>query len=177
MMKTFIETNRFILREIIESDAQDFFELDSNPEVHKYLGNNPVTTIEQSLNAIKGIRKQYVENGIGRWAVVDKVTGELVGWSGLKYEEGIRAYGYYDLGYRLKEQHWGKGIATETAKASLKYGFENLGYNQISAAAHVENIGSNAVLKKVGFKLLEQFNFDNEDHNWYSITKEEWKLL
>ncbi|WP_262711145.1 hypothetical protein [Pedobacter frigidisoli] len=45
------------------------FTLDNDPEVHKFLGNNPISTIEQSISNIKFIQNQYTQNGIGRWAV------------------------------------------------------------------------------------------------------------
>nr|WP_240768670.1 GNAT family N-acetyltransferase [Olivibacter sp. XZL3] len=79
------------------------YELDSDPEVHKYLGNNPIKDKDQVPGIIDFIRKQYIEHGIGRWAVVDKQTNDFIGWAGLKYitEETNGQKNYYDLGYRL----------------------------------------------------------------------------
>ena len=82
-MQIFIETDRLILREITADDAPAMFDLDSDPEVHRYLGNHPVLHIREIETIITHIRRQYAENGIGRWAVVDKETGEFAGWSGL----------------------------------------------------------------------------------------------
>lgn len=175
-MKIFIETERLLLREIIEEDAQGFYELDSDPEVHKYLGNKPVKNIEQSRDIIKHVRKQYVENGIGRWAIIDKATKEFIGWSGLKYEKNLREnINYYDLGYRLKRKFWGKGIATETAIESLKYGFDQLNIKEICAAAHTENVASNKILTNIGFEFIETFEFDGAIHNWYKLEKSTWE--
>jgi len=174
-MKVFIETERLLLREIIEADAQGLYELDSDPEVHKYLGNKPVQNIETSRDIIKHIRKQYEENGIGRWAIIEKATNEFIGWTGLKYEKNIRAnQHYYDLGYRIKRKYWGKGIATETAVESLKYGFNQLNIREICAAAHRENAASNKILTNLGFKFLETFEYDGAIHNWYELKKADW---
>ena len=173
-MKIFAETNRFFLREIIEKDVNDLYELDADPEVHKYLGNHPVQSIDQSKEIIKHIRKQYQENGIGRWAIIDKSSKEFIGWTGLKYEQNVRAFNYYDLGYRLKRKYWGKGIATETAIASLKYGFTTLNLNEICAAAHIDNIASNIILTKTGLKFIEAFEFEDITWNWYQIKKSHW---
>lgn len=172
-MKIFVETKRLVLREIVEDDFADFYELDADPEVHKYLGNNPVQNIEQSKEMIKNIRKQYIEFGLGRWAIIDKLTNDLIGWSGLKYETMAinNQNGYYDLGYRLKRKYWGNGIATEAALESIKYGFSVLNLKEICAAAHVENIGSNKILQKVGLKFMETFEFEGEKCNWYKIEK------
>lgn len=175
-MKIYIETNRLILREIDECDLQGIFELDSDPEVHRYLGKKPIKGIQESESIIKYIRKQYEEDGIGRWAVIDKKTNEFIGWSGLKYEKEVRTeMHYYDLGYRLKKKFWGRGIATETALEALNYGFQKMGLKEIYAGAHIDNIGSNKVLQKVGLKFLETFEYDSAPHNWYKITKNEWQ--
>lgn len=174
-MQIYIETKRLILREITEADVNGIFELDSDPDVHKYLGNKPIKSLEESKAIIKYIQKQYEENGIGRWAVVDKVTNEFIGWSGLKYEKEVRKeMDYYDLGYRLKKKFWGKGIATETALESLNYGFQKLNLNEIFAGAHIENIASNKVLQKVGLKFIETFEFDGAPHHWYKLNRDEW---
>ena len=93
-MEKYLETERLILRELLPTDVVGMFELDSDPEVHKYLGNNPVRTIEETREIIKIICQQYLDNGIGRWAAIEKTSGEFIGWSGLKfireYENNIR---------------------------------------------------------------------------------------
>lgn len=170
-----IETERLILREVEESDLQNFYELDSDPEVHRYLGNQPVKNLAESAAMIKDIRQQYQDNGIGRLAVIDKVNQAFLGWSFLKYEKGIREYPYYDIGYRFKKAYWGKGFATETALASLKYGFEELNLSDIYGAADIENIASNKILQKIGLCFVETFLFEGVVHNWYHLKKENWK--
>ncbi len=171
-MKTPVETERFILRQILESDAQDLFELDSDPDVHAYLGKKPIKSLKEAQGIVRYIRGQYKENGIGRWAIIDKKTNEFLGWSGLKYETALRKnFPYYDVGYRLKKKHWGRGVATETALAALDYGFQKLHLAEIYAAAHVENIASNKTLQKIGLKFIETFDCDGAPHNWYKIER------
>jgi RimJ/RimL family protein N-acetyltransferase len=165
-----IDTPRLILRPVTIEDIDDFFELDSNPNVHKFLGNQPVKTKEQSKEMIESILKQYAEFGLGRLAIVKKDTGEFIGWSGIKYEQNVRKeFNYYDLGYRLKEKFWGKGYATEAALASLDYGFYNLKLKEICAAAETNHIASNTILKKIGMQPSGTFEFDEELCNWYRL--------
>lgn len=174
-MKIHVETERFVLRDIEDFDVEGIFALDSDPEVHEYLGKNPIKTMEEAKGVVDYIRNQYQKNGIGRWAIIDKETNDFVGWTGLKYEDQVRTeFNYYDLGYRLRKKYWGKGIATETAIASLRYGFEQLNLKEISAAADVQNIGSNKILQKVGMSFVEVFDFEDDPHNWYTITKQDW---
>ncbi len=108
--------------------------------------------------------------------MIDKKTGDFVGWSGLKYEKEVRQeFNYYDLGYRLRRKYWGQGIATETSQEALKYGFEKLGVKEIGAAANVEHVVSNHILQKVGLQWKETFDFEGIAHNWYILTQQEWK--
>lgn len=166
-----LETKRLILRPIRENDAQNFYEMDSNPKVHIYLGNNPVTSIEQSEEKIKGVLQQYKDFGVGRLAMEKKDTGEFVGWSGLKFERELRKeFDYYDLGYRLKEEFWGYGYATEGALASLDYGFKKLKLKEICAAAHHDHVVSNHILKKIGMKPSGTFTYEGDLCNWYVIS-------
>ena len=168
MAKIFIETERLVLREIIPEDAKAFFEMDSNPEVVKYVGMKPLTEIGQSVEMIKSIRKQYEENGIGRWAVIQKDTGKLVGWSGLKLIKEINNHhNIYDLGYRFTPEYWGKGYATETSIAVLNYAFTEMNLGKVFAYADVENNVSNHVLKKLGFEEKGTFMDEGDECFWY----------
>ena len=175
-MKIFAETERLILREILPEDVESIFLLDSDPEVHRYLGNNPIHTMEEAAKTIEFIRRQYAEYGIGRWAVISKDTNEFVGWSGLKFitEETNNHIDYYDLGYRFIRKYWGKGYATETAKASLSYAFQSLGLSKVFAIVDVENMASEKVLKKVGFETIERFSHQGIEHCWLKLGKEDW---
>jgi RimJ/RimL family protein N-acetyltransferase len=170
-MKIFAETERLLLREIHPTDVEGFFELDSDPEVHRYLGNTPVQSKHQIVEAIQFIRQQYIDNGIGRWAVIDRKTNDFIGWAGLKLiTEPINNHvNFYDLGYRLIRKYWGQGIATETACASLAYAFDTLHTNVVYAHADCENAGSNKVLTRAGLTLIETFVHKGTKCNWYKI--------
>jgi RimJ/RimL family protein N-acetyltransferase len=171
-----IETERLILRELLHSDDKDMFELDSNPKVHKYLGENPVKNIEQVQDVITMVRNQYQSNGIGRWATIEKETGLFIGWSGLKFiteHENNKVF-YHDIGYRFMPQFWGKGYATEATKACLKYGFQEMNLKEIWGATHEENIASRRVLEKCGLTFVEQFMWHDITCDSLSINKEIW---
>jgi [ribosomal protein S5]-alanine N-acetyltransferase len=168
-------TTRFILRDLDEQDVEGMFALDNDPDVHTYLGNRPIRHREEAQAIIDAVRMQYRENGIGRWAIIDKATNEFVGWTGLKYEQSLRRdFRYYDLGYRLRKKYWGQGIATETALASLYYGFTKMNLSEIYAAAHIDHAASNRVLRKVGLTWQETFVYDGSVHNWYKVEQAAW---
>lgn len=175
-MKVFAETDRIILREITLEDIPMMYKMDSDPEVHKYLGNKPFTDISESEENVRFIRQQYINNGIGRWAVVDKESGEFVGWGGLKFITSPIANRnhFYEVGYRFLKAHWGKGYATESAKASLKYAFEELNLENVYAMAHGENAGSRHALQKSGLKITGHFDYEGIKCDWFEISKEDW---
>jgi ribosomal-protein-alanine N-acetyltransferase len=177
-MKIFAETERLVLREILPSDEAGLFELDSDPEVHTYLGNRPVTKIEQVRDVIRFTRQQYTANGIARWAVIEKSSGAFIGWSGLKLVQEVtnKQVNFYDLGYRLIRKYWGQGYASESAKASLDYGFNTLKTNVIYAMADAHNAASRKVIEKTGLHYIETFDLHGVPHDWFELSKEEWRM-
>ena len=177
-MKIHFETQDLLVRDFEVTDVQNIYDLDSDPEIHEFLGKKPMKTIEEARQVINSIRNQYVKNGTGRWAIIDKKTNEFIGWTGLKCETVLRKeFSYYDLGYRIKKKYWGQGIATKTAIESLKYGFQKLDLEEICAAAEIKHVASNKILKKIGLKLAETFIYEGVNHNWYRIDKKEWQDL
>lgn len=176
-MEIFIETNRLILREIEFKDESDMFEMDSDPAVHRYIENKPVESIEEIRNIISILKNQYIENGIARWAVIDKSTNEFLGWSGLKYfkNELNNHSNFYELGYRFKQKHWGKGYATESSIAILNYGFKKFNIDNIYAITDPQNENSIHVLSKLGFTFVEVFDYDGDATNWFELSRQNWE--
>nr|WP_299031345.1 GNAT family N-acetyltransferase [uncultured Tenacibaculum sp.] len=178
-MKFYLETERLILREFRESETEGIFELDSNAEVHKYLGNNPITTYKQAEDIITFFEEQYKERGIGRFAAFEKESGEFIGWSGLKLNTGEKEElngftDFIDIGYRFIPRFWGKGYASESAFACLDFGFKEMNYDIIYGAADVENIGSNKILQKIGLQFVNKFDYKGVDVNWYELKKSDY---
>lgn len=174
-MKILLETERLILREILPSDEMAIFRLDSNPNVHQYLGNNPISSREESSKSIKHIRQQYIQNGIGRFAVVLKETNEMIGWSGIKFitETENNHINFYEIGYRFIEEYWGKGYAFESAKAWLDYGFNKMKIKKIYASANKENAASIKILKKIGMQQVSEFNWYGIPCYWFELENKE----
>lgn len=166
----YLQSPRLIYRELLPSDDLSMFELDSNPNVHRYLGNNPVTTIEQSRVYIELVSDQYKTNGIGRMAVILKDSGEFIGWAGLKLERNVNGRDwFYDVGYRLIERYWGNGYATEAAKFFIDYGFNVLKLRTINASALFANIASCKALQKAGMNIIETYDYQGEEAAWLEI--------
>ncbi|MFV8328243.1 GNAT family N-acetyltransferase [Flavobacterium sp. ZS1P14] len=158
-MNLTLETDRLFLREMLLSDAEALFEMDSNPNVHQYLWNKPLTEISEVHSYIDFVRAQYIQNKIGRFVIVLKETNELIGWAGLKYNTEIvnNEVDFYDIGYRLNEKFWRKGYASEASFAWLDYGFNVMKIKIMTAAAHTDNMASNRILQKIGMTMTAQY--------------------
>lgn len=170
MTELFYETERLYLRPFNESDADDLFEMERIPEVHIFLGRNPLTQLSQAKRVIKKIQTQYEKNGIGRWVVLDRKTHEFLGWSGLKIETMVRpGSNYFDLGYRFHPKAWGKGLATESALFWIEYAFKILNVTELNAATEFDNIASIKVLEKLGFHQTETFDFEGKLCRFFSL--------
>jgi len=163
MQAIHIETPRLLIRELLPSDDIGMFEMDNNPEVHRYIGQKPVTHIDQSREAIALVRQQYLDFGIGRWAIMEKATGDFVGWTGFKLmkDKVNHHVDHYDFGYRQQLSKWGQGFGYEAGYAALHYGIRELGLKEIYAMTDVDNKASRGLLEKLGFLFVETFCYDS----------------
>ena len=168
-----LESERLYYREFTAADDVLLFQLDSNPEVHRYLGNNPVAHIDQVREYLASVINQYATNGVGRMAAFLKETDEFIGWGGLKLESNVNGHDrFYDIGYRLLPQFWGRGYATESAKFFISYGFNQLDISVINATALRANTASCSALIKSGLQEIETFDYDGEEAVWFEIIRQ-----
>lgn len=157
-MHVLFQTPRLFLRQFTEADAPLILELNSDPEIVKYLHEPTLKTVDHAAQVLKDIILPQYDNGLGRWAIHVKENNEFIGWCGLKYRPELDEI---DLGYRLMQKAWGKGYATETAQQTLEYGFKTLNIKLITGRAHIENIASIKVLEKIGMNFIGEAVVDD----------------
>lgn len=157
-METIIETERLILRQFDEADAEAFYAFNSDPEVMRYTGEPPCESVEVARSMLRAY-PDYAKHGYGRWAVVYKPDDRVIGFNGLKYLEDLKEV---DLGYRLLPAYWGLGIATESSLAVVKWGFETLGLDEIIGLVLPQNGGSVRVLEKCGMSHVGDIEYHGE---------------
>ena len=158
-----IETERLILREVRLEDTGNMYRLDSNALVHKYLGKKPISCMGKARSYIDYIRMQYDTYGIGRWAAIEKSSGDWIGWTGLKYnfEQEMNGHtNFYDIGYRFMPEYWGKGYATESSIAARNYFFEHFPNTKLCGMAELGNKASCRVLEKIGLERKNNFIYE-----------------
>jgi RimJ/RimL family protein N-acetyltransferase len=141
------------MREFREEDAEGMYELNSDPEVIRYTGDDPFVSIDAARDFILHY-DAYNKFGRGRLTVLLKDSDEYMGWCGLKYDP---VTGETDLGFRLLKKFWNKGYATEASVRSVEHGFRHLEIDKIIGRAMQENIASINVLKKIGMVFEKEF--------------------
>jgi [ribosomal protein S5]-alanine N-acetyltransferase len=167
-MKVILETDRLLLREYVEEDAEVFFKLNSDPEVLRFVPDKALLNVEQARQILVDHPiADYRKHGFGRGACILKITGEQIGFAGLKYLEEL---GEVDVAYRLMPAYWGQGLATEAALASVRFGFADLGLKRIIGLVMPENVASVRVLEKAGLHYAETISFWRHQFSKYVIT-------
>ena len=157
-----METERLILRTWTYEDADALFEICRDPEVMLHIGDRkPYESVEKAKEFLNWAVPYQKQNGFCRWAVVEKSTGKIIGSCGFARREMKEV----ELGYLFAREAWGKGFATEAARACLDYGFKNLGFETVIALTDIDHIKSQNVLEKIGFKRRggEEYLTDEED--------------
>jgi RimJ/RimL family protein N-acetyltransferase len=156
-MDTVIDTGRLLLRRFTTDDLEAFYQLGSRPEIIRYAQAEPLASRDQALEFMKAAPfHDYATYGYGRFACVWKATGEVIGFSGIKYVPEIEDN---ELGYRFLPEFWGMGLATEAGAASIEFARSTLGLERLVAMVHPENVASARVVTKLGFSVEKKLRY------------------
>ncbi len=182
-MRVFLETDRLILRQFTEADVDALVELDSDPDVMRFINGGRPTPREEIHEDILPAFLAYYQRyaGYGFWAAVEKTTGEFLGWFHLRPPRGAGP-GEVELGYRLRRSAWGKGYATEGSRALIRKGFTELGVQRVVAETMAVNAASRRVMEKAGLRYVRTFHqqwpdrIEGDEHGdvEYALTKADW---
>lgn len=177
-----INTDRLLLRQWQDSDFPKFAEMNSCNEVMEYFPNK--LSEPQSNFFASRLATLIAERGWGLWATEEKESNNFIGFIGLhEVVEELHFSPALEIGWRLSNEFWGKGYATEGAKAVLNVAFEKLGIDEIVSLTSVINVKSEAVMKRIGM-VNTNSNFMHpkipegsplKEHLLYKITKEQWR--
>jgi RimJ/RimL family protein N-acetyltransferase len=185
-MDAYLETERLILRRFTADDVDNLTALDSDPEVMRYTtGGKPTPRDVVEREVIPRFIDEYRRYGnFGHWAAIEKESGAFLGWFGLCPHEDSPP-GEVELGYRLRRPAWGKGYATEGARALVNRAFAELGVQRIVATADRVNYASRRVMEKAGLSLVRIFRFEDpwphlppgpeQDGVDYALSREDWE--
>ena len=152
LIETPIETERLLLRSETPADGQAIYTMNTDPEVMRFVGAAWTSPVDEFLTQHRTVLIKIAAEKYGNASVILKHTNQYIGWCGLIPQAHLD--GELELGYRYYRHAWGKGHATEAARAVLSVGFERIGKPQIFAMTRPENTASIRVLEKLGFHYL-----------------------
>ena len=167
-----IETERLRYRMLGAADLDRLLLIVSDPEVMKYLGPEGGTILcrEETKGILDGMIEFWLQHGFGRWAVVDKKDDKLIGLCRFRLLNSTP-----ELFYLFAKENWGQGLATEAAGAALRFGFEELGFDRIMAAARHANAASIRVLRKIGMRYEKEISHSGVPAVCYVSTRDEYQ--
>jgi RimJ/RimL family protein N-acetyltransferase len=149
MNEVTLETQRLLMRMWRDADIKEYAELCADAEVMRYMGGKTLDRTEAWKHMASMIGHWYLR-GYGVWAVEEKASGRLVGRIGCINPEGWPGF---EVGWTLKREFWGKGYATEAARRSLEYAFDELNQPHVISLIHPENRASIRVAERIGEKV------------------------
>jgi [ribosomal protein S5]-alanine N-acetyltransferase len=168
-----IETPRLLLRPFTSADLADYTRLIfADSEVMRYLPKRDLAPRERAERTIAIFTERWMEYRFGVWAVTDKVTGEFMGHCGLG---PVPEAGAIEVLYSLGQAYWGRGVATEAARASVRFGFEQAQLDQLIALAVPENIGSRRVMEHLGFAYEKDAHYFGLDLVQYRLHRAQFQ--
>lgn len=161
--RAIVETERLIISPFQTSDAAAMIQVFGDPEVMRF--GSGVQTREWVetwlLNCLADYRRRA---GIGPWAVIRKDCRRVIGYCGFFYFPDVCGQPETEIGYRLARLHWGRGYATEAARAVLHYGFDVLGLSRLIAIIDPSNVRSIRVAEKLGMYCEKEVMFEGYTH-------------
>ena len=144
-----LETERLVLRQLEENDAEALFENYSDEEIAKNFMDEPLTDIKQASQFIEAFNEEFLQGKAITWAIALKKTNKMIGTCSYMFDTNTCA----EIGYDLAKAQWGKGLMTEALEAMIEYGFNELGLEKIQADTLSNNSRSINLLKRLGFQL------------------------
>lgn len=163
----FLETDRLTLYRFTPADVETILTLDSDPVVMRYV--IPPRTRPEIEKYVADVLADYDRfPGLGRWLAHERATGRFVGIWMLK---PLQETEHIEVGYRMFEEFWGRGFATEVARALVRHGFETVRLRQIVGITHPDNAASQHVLEKCGLQYQRTIRLGFVEHplRFYTI--------
>jgi ribosomal-protein-alanine N-acetyltransferase len=176
------ETERLIIRAWVpEQDAEQAFLIYGDPQVMRFIGSGKTeASVQTQQAALQRVVARYAElnNGTGLWVIVEKATGQIAGTIILKQlpDNNGQPTQAYEVGWHLRQASWGKGYATEAARAAIDYGFVTLKLPVIYAVVNSKNEASIRVTQRLGMKPLGRTHrYYNTEVELFELTAEQYK--
>jgi RimJ/RimL family protein N-acetyltransferase len=171
---TILSTARLRFEPFDEGHLDGLQAMNSDPEVQRYLSQRPETP-EETLAAIARVKARWAAWGYGWWAFIDSASGELVG-AGCVQHLGHDRANPHEIGWRLRRDCWGQGLASEAARELARFAFEDLGAPLVTAIRHPDNLASQRVMERLGMLYVGLQTWHEEEVAVHELARAEWRV-
>lgn len=165
-----VETERLVLRRFTKEDADAHLAIVSDPEFRTHFPARYRPDRDGVLVGIGRFLEHWYQFGFGVWLLELKSEQRPVGYCGLRH---LAPTDEVELLYGIDKALWGQGLTTEAARASLRYGFEEMGFARVMAVTVHENKGSRRVMEKCGMRYERDANYFDLDCVYYALDRED----
>ena len=173
MIRTIV-SRRLSLRPLAVSDIRALHRLWMDQYVRRFLWDDTIVSFKQTEDIIKRSAQLFDQHGFGIWGVREHYSSRLIGFAGYWH---FRTPLSLELLFGVAADHWGRGIATESSRCVIRYGFEVLRFRTIEASTDVTNRASVRVIEKLGMSFQQRAEVDGLDTVFYSLPRSEWETF
>ena len=179
-----IRTERLLLRRWLDADRAPFAQMNADPAVREHFQGT--MTADESDAFVERIEAHWDERGWGLWAVEVPGVAPFIGFVGLWPADYVTGAPMVEVGWRLAREHWGQGYASEAARAALRFGFEQVGLDEIVSFTVPKNERSTRVMERIGLIRDPAGDFDHPRvdpvaypqlvrHVMYRLDRDRWR--
>lgn len=170
------ESERLVYRYLRQQDLGDFFRIYGDAETHRFNPHGPYPDLDYAQASLTRRLNGYVEHGFGDWAVAEKAEpARIIGFGGIAVSQ-FDGRQTINLGYRFAPDAWGKGYATELSRRAVRFGFEDVGVDEIVGVVRENHLASRRVLEKAGLRFLKKVcNLEGLTPSlMYNLNRQDW---
>jgi len=169
-----LTTDRLKFRQLRESDLDALVQINTDPEVMKFIGKGGAKSPEQTHDELRWILKLYETRGYGLWGTILRENGRLIGRCGL-IPWTIEDVDELEVAYLLAREYWGQGFATEAASAIIDYAFTQYSCDHLISLIYPDNTASIRVAEKAGMHRHKEVYLFGSDILMYRILRKDWE--
>jgi RimJ/RimL family protein N-acetyltransferase len=157
---------------MVESHLDGLAAMNSDPAVMRYITGKPETR-EETAAMIGRVQQRWQNWGIGWWSLFERETGEIIGAAGIHFL-GFDPANPHEIGWRLRRDRWGRGLASEAARTILGHAFEVVAAPKVCAIRHPDNLNSQRVMARLGMRHVGPQTWHDMQVEVHELTRADW---
>ena len=177
-MMTILITQRLRLEPFDDAHLEGLYQMNSDPEVMRYITGKPETRLETQAS-ITQCKARWAEGGLSCWSFFERDSNQIIGAGCIQYlgKDPVSLLEIAEIGWRLRQDKWRQGFASEAAHEMARFAFENIGTDFLCAVCDQDNLGSAKVMVRLGMKFRGIEPWYGKERAFYAMTRADWDAL